>query len=342
MTEAPSLARREERSENRRPGRWLTFGAKPTRHAGVQAGRVIALAFALGMALPVLTAFAALFAPESMADGTRDDSGLWTGYVLLVVLALTAAILGMRTAPLAPLGVTVTDLGLRRRPGLSGRRAWAATAAYVAVLAASIWVTVTLADVFGVHGSGVSAVTGRSPSELFHVSVSGVTEEPVLLALPMALAARVRWPWWTVYLLLAGLRISFHVYYGWLALFVVPWTASALLLWRWCPLLWPFVLGHGLFDLLQYLQGAGDPRVSTTASAVSIGLYVVGGLVLTVATMRWGWTWPGRRARNFRGNDSRGADVLGSPRAWQRGRRRHAPHVVPLALRRVVVRLRRE
>jgi hypothetical protein len=287
MTEAPALARREARSEARRPGRWLTFGAKPARPAGVQAARVVALAFALGMAIPVLTAVAALCAPRALADGTTDDSGLWAGYVLVVGLALAAAMLGMRTARLAPLGVTVTDLGLRRGPGLSGRRAWAAAAAYVAVLAASIWVTVTLADVVGIRGSGVSAVTGRSPAEVFHVAVSGLTEEPVLLALPMALAARVRWPWWTVYLLLAAMRISFHVYYGWLAFFVLPWMAAALLVWRWCPLLWPFVLGHGLFDLLQYLQGAGDTRVSTTASVVSIGLYVVGGLVVTAAAMRW-------------------------------------------------------
>jgi hypothetical protein len=239
------------------------------------------------MALPVLTAVAALCALQSLADGSTDDSGVWAGYVLVVVLALAGAILGMRTARLAPLGVTVTDLGLRRGPGLSGSRAWAAAAAYVAVLAASIWVTITLSDVLGIRGSGVSAVSGRSPAEVFHVAVSGLTEEPVLLALPIALAARVRWPWWTVYLLLAAMRISFHVYYGWLALFMLPWMAAALLLWRWCPLLWPFVLGHGLFDLLQYLQRAGDTRVATTPSAVSIGLYVVGGLVIIVAAMRW-------------------------------------------------------
>lgn len=287
MTEAPALAPREARSEARRTGRWLTFRAKPTRPAGAQAARVIALAFALGMAIPVLTAVAALCALRALADATTDDSSLWAGYVLVVGLALAGAIFGMRTARLAPLGATVTDLGLRRGPGLSGRRAWAAAAAYVAVLAASIWVTVTLADVLGIRGSGASAVTGRSPAEVFHVAVSGLTEEPVMLALPMALAARVRWQWWTVYLLLAAMRISFHVYYGWLALFVLPWMAAALLLWRWCPLLWPFVLGHGLFDVLQYLQGAGDTRVSTTASVVSIGLYAVGGLVVTVAAMRW-------------------------------------------------------
>ena len=66
------------------------------------------------------------------------------------------------------------------------------------VIAAAIWGTVDLLALAGVHGTGVSSTSGNLTAEVFHTGTAGVDEEPALLALPLALGARVRWPRWAV------------------------------------------------------------------------------------------------------------------------------------------------
>ena len=272
------------------PGRWLTFGAKPTRGAGVAAARIVMLSFLIGYSLDVLAAVLALTQTTSAAENSSagTDRSALAGYALTLGLAEFAALLGMRTARRQPLGLSMTQLGLSRRAGVSAKRAWACAAIYVAVIAAAIWGTVDLLGLVGVHGTGVSSTSGNTTAELFHTCTAGVDEEPALLALPLALAARVRWPWWAVFGLLVALRLSFHIYYGWQALFVVPWIAGAMLLWRWCPVLWPFIVGHSLFDVLLFLRDSANEGVASLATAAATGLYLAGGVTAAVAVAHWG------------------------------------------------------
>lgn len=272
------------------PGRWLTFGAKPTRGAGVAAARIIVLSFLIGYSLDVLAAVLALTQTKSAAESSSAgaDRSALAGYAITLGLAVFAALLGMRTARRQPLGLSMTQLGLSRPARVSAGRAFACAVIYLAVIAAAIWGTVDLLGLVGVHGSGVSSTSGNLTAELLHTCSAGVDEEPALLALPLALAARLRWPWWAVFGLLVALRLSFHIYYGWLALFVVPWIAGAMVLWRWCPVLWPFIVGHSLFDVLQFLRDSTDEGVASLAAAASTGLYLVGGVAAAVAIARWG------------------------------------------------------
>lgn len=277
------------------PGRWLTLGAKPTRGVGVAAARIVVLSFLIGYSLDVLAAVLALTQARSAIENSSAgaDRGALAGYALTLGLAVSAALLGMRTARRRPLGLSMTQLGLSRPAGVLAGRVFACAAIYVAVIAAAIWGTVDLFGLVGVRGTEVSSTTGNLTAELFHTGTAGVDEEPALLALPLALAARVRWPWWAVFGLLVALRLSFHIYYGWLALFVVPWIAGAMLLWRWCPVLWPFTVGHSVFDVLQFLRDSTDEGVASLATAAATGLYLVGGVAAAVAIARWGRTGPG-------------------------------------------------
>lgn len=87
---------------------------------------------------------------------------------------------------------------------------------------------------------------------------AGLVEEFVLLALPIALAVAADWSAAVTLVLLIVMRSGIRIYLGWHALFVVPWIAAALALWRWCPLVWPFVIGHGIYDVLQLLSATGS------------------------------------------------------------------------------------
>jgi hypothetical protein len=254
-----------------------------------RATQILILSWLLGFSLSCLSAVVALCQSSSASNGAQDQtpSAAFAGYVFLLVLSLVAALLGMRSAALEPLRIGARELGLRRG-SCSTRRAAAAAVVYVGVLGAAISVTVTLLDWCGVHGSGASSginpEPGVLPVELFHASVAGLGEEPVMLALPMALARRVRWPWAITIVVMIAMRISFHVYYGWDSLFVLPWIMCAYFLYRWCPLLWPFVIGHGLFDLLQTLQTYGS---TTTAWATGFALdaVCVAGVVLALVVV---------------------------------------------------------
>lgn len=59
----------------------------------------------------------------------------------------------------------------------------------------------------------------------------------MLLAVPIAIGRRCRWPWQVTLGLIIALRIAFHVYQGWNCLFVVPWFVGAFVFYRWCSLL---------------------------------------------------------------------------------------------------------
>ena len=65
------------------------------------------------------------------------------------------------------------------------------------------------------------------------------------------------------------MRLGIHLYLGWYALFVIPWLVGAMLLWRCCPSVWPFVVGHGIYDVIQVSV------TSTVARTTAIALLAV-------------------------------------------------------------------
>lgn len=248
----------------------------PPERLNAATGRVLTIAYVLGFGLSTMSALVVLVAPAA------DDSGAssaWGGYVLQLMLALAAAEYGRRAAR-RQFGLDEVDLGLTARHPLSARRFLGVSAIYVLVLAASAWVTVHGLGLLGATSTtaGAGTTTQLAP-ELFHAATAGLVEEIVLLALPLALARRCDWSTSRTMAVLVVMRLGIHLYLGWYALFVIPWLAAAMLLWRRCQSVWPFVLGHGAYDVIQLL-GARDDGVVTLMGPA--GLVVLGTAALIV------------------------------------------------------------
>lgn len=281
---------------DRRTPRWGTFGGWMPGGPAAVAVQILLLSYLIGSGLDVFDAIFALTHQASAAAiaQRRTPTAALTGYLLLLMLPLLAATLGMRTAMRPMLALSQVDLGLHPTPK-TWRRSPAAVLIYIGLLAAAINATTWVLDHCGVHGSGLGAGLhpgpGVLPVEVVHSAIAGLAEEPVLLALLIGLARRTRWPWPVTVAVMIVLRIAFHVYYGWDCLFVVPWMLGAYLLYRWCALLWPFVIAHGAFDTLQALQTYGSQGTARIAQALLSTLSVLGvGLALVIimpAARRW-------------------------------------------------------
>ncbi|HZC53046.1 MAG TPA: hypothetical protein VE441_11165 [Mycobacterium sp.] len=243
--------------------------------------------------MDAFSALAALigFGSGHSAAGRSGDDDAATGYTVALYFGLAAAVLGMRSARLAPLHLTAADLGLRHRSGLPRWRPAATVLIYVAVLTTASSLSTTVLEWLHVSGSGVSGGVAPGPAalqvELYHAGIAGLHEEPVLLALVLALAARAQWRWWVTVPLAVLLRLSLHLYLGWDATFVVPWIVAAVLLWRWCPVLWPYVLAHGIYDVLLVLEACGHCTAASAAVRVIDALAITGVLVASAAGVSW-------------------------------------------------------
>ncbi|MFI5618044.1 hypothetical protein [Streptomyces sp. NPDC051567] len=78
---------------------------------------------------------------------------------------------------------------------------------------------------------------------------SGLVEETLLLALPMAVMTRPRWGGRAQLAVLVALRVPFHLYYGYGALALgVFWMGAHLFVYRRALLLWPLVLAHFAYN----------------------------------------------------------------------------------------------
>jgi len=66
---------------------------------------------------------------------------------------------------------------------------------------------------------------------------------------------------WVIYLVAIGLRIPFHLYYGWASLGVVCFTVVNIWVYRRWRLLWPIVLAHTAYDAIEF-AGSLVPKVA--------------------------------------------------------------------------------
>lgn len=250
---------------------------RPFVHPSLAAARVLAVAYLIGFGLATLSAVLALVSPTP-AGGDRAAAGsAWSGYLLQLLLAGAAGAYGFRAV--RRFGVDDVDLGMRPRP--AARAAVSVAVLYVAALAAAAWVTVQGVDMAGLGAPAtVTGVTAQLGPELFHAASAGLVEELVLLALPLALARRCGWSTATTLAVLVVMRLGIHLYLGWYALFVIPWLFGAVLLWRRCPSVWPFIVGHGVYDVAQVLALDGGWRTAQLAGSAMVGFAAVGATVV--------------------------------------------------------------
>ena len=79
---------------------------------------------------------------------------------------------------------------------------------------------------------------------------------------------------WVIYLVAIALRIPFHLYYGWAAVGVICFTVTNVWVYRRWRLLWPIVLAHMAYDLIE--------SVSQTIPGNAASLPIVGLALVTI------------------------------------------------------------
>lgn len=198
---------------------------------------------------------------DTLGSGATVTSQFWAAGTFAVLevaaaaWAVTLLLLGPAWDP-DPIGERCRRLGLRWSDGrgrvLGGPGG--ATVGYVAVVAgAAILAAVALN---WLEVTGRPTVGGSIPNPVllggdYLMSIAaGIGEELLLLAIPFALATRAGWKPWMVVVLLTGLRLSIHLYYGAGSTFVVLWVPAAYLLYRATRSIGPLILGHVVYDLL--------------------------------------------------------------------------------------------
>lgn len=114
---------------------------------------------------------------------------------------------------------------------------------------------------------------------LFGAATAGPTEELALLVAPLLLlrAARLSWPW--VFAVLVLERVSFHIYYGPGAAFLILWAAGMVALYVRTGAVLGFIVEHCLYDLTSVPLAFGHP----TAAAILKGILIVGTLLIAGA-----------------------------------------------------------
>ncbi|NNH71579.1 CPBP family intramembrane metalloprotease [Nocardia uniformis] len=106
-----------------------------------------------------------------------------------------------------------------------------------------------------------------------HSVRAGLVEEAVLLALPMAIMWRLRWPWWAQVAVLAALRLPFHLYYGPAAIaMVIVWCVLLRYAYDRVRLVWPFMVAHALYNLNTFVVPAGLPKAGITLVMLALGV----------------------------------------------------------------------
>ena len=233
---------------------------------------------------------------DVLAPGVTAASQLGAAATLAVIQLLTTAaaltllVCGPAWHPV-PIRERARQLGLRWQDGrrrLIGGTV-GETAGYVAILTGAMFIAAVVLS--GLEVTGRPTVGGSIPSPLlmlgdYLMSIgAGIGEELLLLAIPYALAVRAGWKPWAIIVLLTGLRLSIHLYYGAGALFVVLWIPAAYLLYRAIRSIFPLICGHIVYDLLATTEER-SPAVHTPALALLVGLGVLGSALLVGSAAR--------------------------------------------------------
>ena len=272
-------------------GGWFTWGSRLPRRLKSRAAVIVLLSYVLGFALPIAGATMSLVAAHHGIHARPRTDSITAELVddaIPLALSLLAVTLGMRSAARAPLALRGTDLGLRRSAAISQAQAAGTALMYLATITSASILGDALVHLIGVEKDAATAPTDRLAAALADNAWAGLLEEPILLGLTLGLALRLRWRWQLVLPVMIVMRLAFHVYYGPVAaaLFVVPWMCGAYLLYARCPLLWPFVLAHGTYDVLVTLNDNASHAAAAAATVILDTLAILGVLVAIYAAAR--------------------------------------------------------
>lgn len=140
----------------------------------------------------------------------------------------------------------------RARHRFHRRDAWLVVSLDALVSFLSFMLVAGIAYLVG-SGGVYPAVSDPSPEYLtgFFASLAaaGFLEEIFLLALPVLLLRSARRAWGEIVVVLAVLRLSFHIYYGVPAVGLLLWAVLAVFFFRYTQAVWPLVLSHSMLDM---------------------------------------------------------------------------------------------
>lgn len=219
---------------------------------GYFAGRVFSpgLAYALVLGLYVgsgylhgtVAAVVSLFTGASYADSYTYE-GLWRS-VTAILLAVTVWVMVTRLLLPVP-AVRPRHLTQRRDATLALFLYPIATligTAFMGLLGSLLGYDPEFPSVDHPSGEYIAASVASS-------AAAGFREEVFLLALPVLLLRCARRGWTEIVLVLAVLRLSFHIYYGAAVIGMLPWAVAAVFLFRYTQAVWPLIAAHSLWDL---------------------------------------------------------------------------------------------
>ncbi|KAA8817208.1 CPBP family intramembrane metalloprotease [Bifidobacterium callitrichos] len=118
--------------------------------------------------------------------------------------------------------------------------------------------------------------------------LAGPTEELVLLGIVVIGLRYAGAPWWLVTCVAVGLRVPFHLYYGWAAFAIAVWPVLAVLLYRRMGMITPLIVAHGMYDVstamtnLTGVAGSSWPRVLAFSIMAMPVVWAVAFCIMTV------------------------------------------------------------
>lgn len=250
------------------PDNSMVRGGSPAQPASkswaARAWLLQALAFAAtfgaasAVAITILVTRSELHLGDALADAYRYAN--W----IAVPFAALALWLAYRW-----LGLSTRELGLSR-PMRGGEFLGAVGAGYLI-----LWVALQMLSFFPEWlTSGSDAALDASTWENVTRSLrAGFVEEAVLLALPMAIMTRLRFPWWAQVAVLAVLRLPFHLYYGPAAIvMVIVWCLLIRYAYDRVRLVWPFMIAHALYNLNTFVVPGGLLKAGITILMLGLGV----------------------------------------------------------------------
>lgn len=110
--------------------------------------------------------------------------------------------------------------------------------------------------------------------------MAGPTEELVLLALVVTALRRAGYSWRVVCIVAVIVRVPFHLYYGWGAIFLAVWAVLMVVLYRRVGTTVPIAAAHAMWDI------TGTPGFTEIGTIVKITCILVGIAVLGFTAQR--------------------------------------------------------
>ncbi|HEY5244631.1 MAG TPA: CPBP family intramembrane glutamic endopeptidase [Acidimicrobiales bacterium] len=211
---------------------------------------------------------------------------LWVDLLLNVIfllLELSAVFLVWYLMVRSGEGLTAINLGGRR---------WRTDLAFLlpvffAVFLLPLWLGRGILAAAGLHAYAVigpefSARWADVALQCVHGAVSGVIEEVVVLGFLVRRLEQRGWPVAAIVVVDAGVRLSYHVYYGPGVIEVAPWAVVSVLVYLRIRRLLPFIICHAIYDVGLEIRAAY--HVAYVALAVAA---IIVGLGFTMLWARW-------------------------------------------------------